>query len=285
MKTLIEVLQSGADYLLGEGVENPRLVMEQLMAHALQCPRLQLYVRFESLIPEETLVRLRSGIKRLGAGEPLQYVVGDTEFMGCRFKTDRRALIPRPDTEPLVNAVLACAPLWARPCPAVADIGTGSGCVVVSLARARPGADYRAVDISGDALALARDNAGLNGVVPVIRFQQGDLLAGFEPASLDAVVANLPYISTAEMEGLPRHIRDHEPGSALDGGDDGLVLIRRLIIEARAVLRPGGWIFLEIGFDQGARVRDTLNEHGYSQATVLPDLGLRDRVVKALRET
>lgn len=283
MKTLLEVLQSGADYLAGKGVDNPRLVMEQLMAHALQCPRLQLYVRFESLIPEATLALLRNGIKRLGAGEPLQYVVGDTEFMGHRFKTDRRALIPRPDTETLVGTVLACEPLWARNCPVLADVGTGSGCVAVSLALARPGAEYRAVDVSGDALALAAENAALNGVGGVIRFQQGDLLAGFEPASLDAVVANLPYITTANMGGLPRHIRCHEPASALDGGADGLLLIRRLINEARSVLRPGGWIFLEIGFDQGTRVVETLVEHGFSQTGVLPDLGLRDRVVQAMR--
>lgn len=283
MKTLLDVLQSGADYLAGKGVDNPRLQMEQLMAHALQCPRLQLYMRFESLIPEATLSLLRNGIKRLGSGEPLQYVVGDTEFMGHRFKIDKRALIPRPDTEPLVNAVLSCDPVWARPSPELADVGTGSGCIAISLALARSGAGYRAVDVSGEALALALENAVLHGVDGIIRFQQGDLLAGFAPASLDAVVANLPYITTAGMEELPRHIRNHEPSSALDGGDDGLRLIRRLIAEARTVLRPGGWIFLEIGFDQGARVVDTLAEHGFSQTVVLPDLGVRDRVVKALR--
>ncbi|MEI6516954.1 MAG: peptide chain release factor N(5)-glutamine methyltransferase, partial [bacterium] len=140
MKKLIEVLQSGADYLAGKGVENPRLVMEQLMSHVLKSPRLHLYLRFESLIPEDQLVSLRGGIKRLGAGEPLQYVVGDTEFMGHRFKTDKRALIPRPDTESLVNAVLACAPLRVGARPTVVDIGTGSGCVVVSLALAHPDA-------------------------------------------------------------------------------------------------------------------------------------------------
>lgn len=283
MKTLLDVLQSGADYLAGKGVENPRLVMEQLMAHTLQCPRLQLYVRFESIIPEATLALLRNGIKRLGSGEPLQYVVGDTEFRGNRFKTDRRALIPRPDTETLVNTVLACEPLWARPCPVLADVGTGSGCIVVSLALARPHAEYRAVDLSIEALELARENAALNGVDRMISFQQGDLLAGFAPASLDAVVANLPYITTAGMEELPRHIRGHEPASALDGGSDGLRLISRLIDEACIALRPGGMIFLEIGFDQGARVVETLSERGFFQAVILPDLGLRDRVAKALR--
>jgi release factor glutamine methyltransferase len=131
MKKLLEVLQSGADYLAGKGVENSRLVMEQLMSHVLQCPRLQLYLRFETMIPEDRLAALREGIKRLGSGVPLQYAVGNTEFMGHRFKTDRRALIPRPDTETLVNAVLACEPLWAVGRPAIVEIGTGSGCVVI----------------------------------------------------------------------------------------------------------------------------------------------------------
>lgn len=282
MKKLIEVLQSGADYLAGKGVETPRLVMEHLMAHVLKCPRLQLYIRFEAPIPEDTLVVLRGGIKRLGAGEPLQYVVGDVEFMGHRFVTDKRALIPRPDTEPLVNAVLACEALWTLDKPVIVDVGTGSGCIVVSLALARPGADYRAVDRSEAALDLARDNAARLGVAAGIGFQSGDLLSGFGPQSLDAVVANLPYITTADCAGLPRHIREHEPLSALDGGADGLDLIRRLIGEARSALRPGGPIFLEIGFDQAARVVDTLRSGAFRDPVVCQDLGGRDRVVHAI---
>jgi len=284
MKKLIEVLQSGADYLAGKGVETPRLIMEQLMAHVLACPRLQLYVRFETIIPEDRLVALRDGIRRLGAGEPLQYVTGDTEFMGHRFKTDRRALIPRPDTECLVNAVLACEPLWAGQRPVIVDIGTGSGCIIISLALARPDAEYRAVDQSEAALALAGENAAGNGVGAGIRFQKGDLLFGFGPHSLDAVVANLPYIPTSVCGGLPRHIRDHEPMSALDGGSEGLDVICRLAVGARTALRPGGWLFLEIGFDQGARVVDTLKECGYTGMVVLQDHGNRDRVVCAVSE-
>ncbi|MEI8120941.1 MAG: peptide chain release factor N(5)-glutamine methyltransferase [bacterium] len=282
MKTLLDVLQSGAGYLAGKGVENSRLVMEQLMAHSLKCPRLHLYLRFETAIPEDRLVRLREGIKRIGAGEPLQYVLGDTEFMGRRFKTDKRALIPRPDTESLVEAVLACASLWALEKPVIVDVGSGSGCIVVSLALAKPQADYRAVDLSEVALSLARENAAGCGVSGRIHFQPGNLLADFAPVSLDAVVSNLPYITTEDCHCLPRHIREHEPMSALDGGPDGLDLIRRLIIEARRVLRPGGWIFLEIGFDQAERVVDCLRTCGFSDSVVSKDLGNRDRVVQAI---
>ena len=283
MKTLLEVLQSGASYLADRGVENPRLVMEQLMSHVLKCPRLQLYVRFETLIPETELVVLRAGIRRLAAGEPLQYVIGDTEFMGHRFKTDRRALIPRPDTETLIAQVLECEALWSIGKPVIADIGTGSGCVVISLALAKPEASYMGVDASEVALGLARENADLNGVGQAIEFKLGNLLDGFEAGSLDAVMANLPYISTADCSVLPRHIREQEPMSALAGGDDGLDLIRSLVEQAVVVLRPGGWIFLEIGFDQGVPVVKWLTRHGYNGVRVHKDLGNRDRVVLACR--
>lgn len=283
MKKLLEVLQSGAEYLAGKGVENPRLVMEQLMSHVLQCPRLQLYVRFETVIPEDKLVSLRLGIRRLGAGEPLQYVVGDTEFMGHRFKTDRRALIPRPDTETLVRSVLACDALWAVGRPAVAEVGVGSGCVLISLALARPEVNYVGVDASEGALALAGENAEANRVASGMVFKQGDLLAGFEPGSLDAVVANLPYIPTGDCDALPGHIRNHEPRTALDGGADGLDIIRRLVQQAAEILKPGGWIFLEIGCDQADRVVEILQACGFSGMVVHKDLGDRDRVVQAIR--
>ncbi len=278
MNRLLDVLRAATEYLGARGVENPRLVTEQLMSHVIGCPRLQLYVRFEGILTEPQLEALRRGVKRLAAGEPLQYVLGDAGFMGHMFKADRRALIPRPDTEPLVTAVLGCDPLWAGGSPRIADVGTGSGCIAISLALARP-AVYTAVDVSEDALSLARENAALLQVADRITFRYGDLLAGFEAGSLDAVVANLPYIRTAEMAALPRHIREHEPLSALDGGEDGLSFIRRLAEESRGVLRADGWLFLEIGFDQGAAVAGYLTKCGYKDVTIHPDLGGRDRVV------
>jgi release factor glutamine methyltransferase len=284
MKTLIEVLQAATDYLAAKGVENPRLVMEQWMSHVLKCPRLQLYLRFETPLPETQLEPLRRGVRRLAAGEPLQYVMGDTEFMGRRFATDRRALIPRPDTERLVEVVLAEESLWARPVPVIADVGTGSGCVIITLALARPGARYLAVDASDDALALARQNAEALGAAPALEFRHGDLLEAMTPRSLDAVVANLPYIPSGACAALPRHIRDHEPPGALDGGPDGLTLIRRLIAQAAAALAPGGTLFLEIGFDQAPAVVECLKQHEFDGVRVHPDLGGRDRVVRAVTQ-
>ena len=280
MKRLIEVLQASTDYLAGKGVDQPRLMAEQLMSQVLRCPRLQLYLRFETPLEEPQLAPLRVGIKRLGAGEPLQYVVGDTEFMGHRLKVDRRALIPRPETEELVDSVLKCAPLWETQSPAVADVGTGSGCIVISLALARPEARYMAIDASAEAIELAQENAALYKA-PSIDFRVGDLLEGVEASSLDAVIANLPYIPTRDCLSLPRHIREHEPLSALDGGEDGLSVIGRLVEEARDVLKPGGRLFLEIGFDQGRRVVKCLEALGYNAVTVHQDLGRRDRMVEA----
>jgi release factor glutamine methyltransferase len=280
MKRLLEILQASSDYLAGKGVDQPRLTAEQLMSHVLRCPRLQLYLRFEVPLDEPQLVPLRAAIKRLGAGDPLQYVLGDTEFMGRRFKVDARALIPRPETEELVDRVLNCTPLWANPIPVVADVGTGSGCIVISLAVARPSARYLAIDASPAAIELARENAALNKTVS-IEFRVGDLLAGVAAGSLDGVIANLPYIPTHDCATLPRHIREHEPLSALDGGEDGLFLIRRLISGAWDGLKPGGHLFLEIGFDQSGRVVKCLNSLGYDGVTVHQDLGGRDRMVEA----
>jgi len=279
MKRLLDVLQASADYLAGKGVSDPRLQAEQWMSHVLRCSRMQLYVRFETMLDEAQLAPMRDGIRRLAAGEPLQYIVGDVEFMGYRFKVDRRALIPRPDTETLVTTALECRELWAPGNVKVADVGTGTGCVAVSLARERPDASFVAVDLHADALELARENAEGNGVAGRIEFRQGDLLGGFGDGELDAVVSNPPYIASDACSRLPRVIRDHEPRAALDGGDGGLELLQRLAEEARRVLKPGGWLFVEIGFDQAPAVVGFFRENGYEAVAARTDLGGRDRVV------
>ena len=278
MRRLLEVLQAAADYLAGKGVENPRLVTEHLMSHVLKCPRLQLYVRFESELDDAQLAALRAGVRRLAAHEPLQYVVGETDFMGHRFKVDRRALIPRPETEILVETALKDDSVWAAPSPAVADVGTGRGCVAISLALAHPEARLTGLDASEDALALARANAELNGVAGRMTFRRADLVAGVEPGSLDAVAANLPYIPSSDCDRLPPHIRNHEPRMALDGGADGLRVIFRLIEAALPGLKEGGGLFLETGCDQTCAVSDYMTTYGYQRVETRRDLAGRDRV-------
>ncbi len=280
-RRLLEVLQSGAAWMETRGVEHPRLSFEWLAARALGCKRLELYLRFETILSESQLVMLRDGMRRMAAGEPLAYVLGDAEFMGRRFVVDRRVLVPRPETEELVGHVLACAPLWQIPAPMVADIGTGSGCIALTLAAERPAAVVMGVDLSEAALAVARGNAERLELGARVRFEQRDLLGGVSGASLDGVVANLPYIARGELAGLPKTVRAYEPESALDGGADGLDLVRRLAGQARVALRPGGWLFLEIGAAQGPLTREYLSALGYADVAIEPDLAGRARVAIA----
>jgi release factor glutamine methyltransferase len=278
--TVVALLQKAADYLAAHGVEPARLTAEWLAAEALGCRRLDLYLRFDQPVTEEARMRIRSGLTRLGNGEPVQYVLGTAEFMTERVRVDRRVLIPRPETEQLVEGVLATPVLAAHPAPTLADIGTGSGCIALALARAWPAATIWAVDCSLDALAVAAENIR-RAPAPGIHLLAGDLLSGFRAGSLDGVIANLPYIATAECDRLPRNVRDFEPRMALDGGLDGLDGIRRLAEQARTVLRPGGVLWLEIGSGQGAAVRIVLE--GYESVAVLPDYAGRERRVRAFR--
>ena len=184
----------------------------------------------------------------------MAYVVGHTEFCALEFQIDRRALIPRPETEQLVE--LALRRLKALNLPSqtlVVDVGTGSGCIAVSLAVKLSNVRFMATDISSDALALAHDNAKKHKVNSRIQFLRGDLLAPV-PVRADGVVANLPYVTTAEWQSLPRHIRNHEPRTALDGGTDGLDFIRRLLSQASKHVKPDGWLLIEIGSTQGPAV-------------------------------
>ncbi len=218
----------------------------------------------------------REVVFSLGDREPLHGAVRD-------FLCDRRALVPRPETEQLAEWVLAWAPLWARPKPVVADVGTGSGCLAVTLALERPAARVLATDTSSDALALARENAARHGVGGRLWFRQQDLLAGQPPASLDAVVSNPPYVATADWARCAATVRDFEPRAALDGGPDGLAVIRRLVRQARDALAPGGALFLEIGDRQAGAVRALLEAAGFADACVRRDHAGRDRLLRAVR--
>ena len=277
--TVGRALRDAAANLGEQGAAEARSVAELLLAEVLACPPLELPLHAEDELPAEQGRALAELVRRAAAGLPVQYVLGKTEFMGHVFRVDPRVLIPRPDTERLVELVLACPPLRRRPRPVIVDVGTGSGCIVISLALGRAGPEYQGVDVSADAIRLARENAAYLGVAGRITFRVGDLLAAAAPGSVDAVVANLPYIRRADLAGLPRHIRDHEPRAALDGGADGLDLIRRLAPQAWTALRPGGFLFLEIGCDQGAAARGLLEQAGFTNVRVEQDLGRRDRVV------
>lgn len=276
--TLGDVLQASEQYLAGRGVEHPRLAAELLAARLVRCPRLELTMHRDRALPESHLAAMRRGIKRVGDGEPVQYVLGEADFRGHVLAVDARCLIPRPETEELVEEVLRCEPLWASP-PGIVDIGTGSGCISIALARERPGGARIGHDVSADALTLARENASRHGVGDAIVFTDHDLSDLLEPESVDAIVSNPPYIATADWERLPAHIRDHEPRMALDGGPDGLAVLRDIIEDAPILLKRGGWIFLEIGHDQAAAVTAMLREAGFDPVTCRKDAAGRDRIV------
>jgi len=282
-RTVREVLAAGAGFLEGKGPENPRLACEMLLSRLLGCKRLDLYLQYDRVLDEPRLAAMRRGVKRLAAGEPVQYILGETEFMGHGFKVDRRALIPRPETELLTEAVLNAKALWEGDASdgsgvLLADVGTGCGCIAVSLALARPAARCVAFDISAEALDLARANARAHGVEERVAFVHGELSDGLEPGMVSAVTANLPYVPTAEYEKLPPHIREHEPRAALDGGDDGLAVIRDVIADAAIALQVGGFLFLETGTGQGAAVRSLLEKSGFEQIEIRPDLAGHDRI-------
>ena len=278
-KNVLDVLTAGAKFLESKNIENPRLICEILLSRLLSCPRMELYLKHNTELSEKKLEAMRRGIKRAAAGEPVQYITGEAGFMNSTFKVDKRALIPRPETEVLVNMVLECKSIWARESPAIVDVGTGSGCIILSLATEKPAGKYLAIDVSEEALALARENAAALNLSERVHFINADLADVVDPESIDAVVANLPYIPGNVCETLATQVRDHEPRSALDGGPDGLDIIRSVIQDAGFILKNGGMIFLEIGDDQGSKVKNLLEASGFADVSVTQDLNSRDRVV------
>lgn len=266
--TVLEVITAAAGHLEKNGVESPRLNAEHLLAHALgRRKRLDLYLEFDRPLSEAERAPLRDLVRRRAAGVPLQHLLGSVEFCGRTFLCDARALIPRPETEQLVEHVLAWEPGF-RPA-SVLDVGTGSGVIAISLAAALPACRVAAIDVSTDALDLARANAAAHGVDGRIDFHHGDLLPEGN-ATFACLVANLPYIAAGEIGALSREVR-HDPVLALDGGPDGMDLIARLVRTAPPRLAPGGRIALEIGHDQSARVSALLAENKYRDIVIRPD--------------
>ena len=277
---ILELINKTTPYLEKAGVASPRLTIELLLAHVLKKKRLQLYLEFERELDEVTLEVLRGLVKRRVAGEPLQYVTGETEFCGLKLAVDRRVLIPRPETELLVEVVAARQPAT------VVDVGTGSGCIALALAQRLPAAAITATDISPDALTVARANAARYDFKNFTRFLQGDLLSTLPDSfTADAVVSNPPYIASRELAGLPREVKDFEPAQALFAGVDGLEVIRRLVIDARRFLSPTGFVALEIGAGQRAAVAELFGSAGYTVAQVEKDLQGHERVIVAVTQT
>jgi len=270
------------------GIETARLDAELLLAETLNATRVDLYTHPERPLSVEERALYRSYIERRLAAEPVAYILGRKAFRYLTLKVTPAVLVPRPETELLVEAVLefACrAGAAAVRGLLVADVGTGSGAVGISVAKEVEGSTVYATDESREALEVAKENAKACGVSDRVVFLVGNLLEpmpGEVIGSLDAVVSNPPYVSSAQIETLPREIRDHEPRGALDGGPDGLDVIRRLMVSAREALRPGGLLAIEIGEDQGEAAVE-LAQGDFERAEVRKDLGGHDRVLVARR--
>ena len=279
--TLGTLIRRGAAYLARHGVpvaEAPTQA-EILAEEATGFTRGKLLLHHEDIPNTETVDRLREMLVRVAKGEPLQYVVGHWPFCGAELEVAPCALIPRPETEGLVERILR-HPVW-RTARFAADIGTGTGAIAIALALAakaehRP-VEIHAIDLSPEALNLARNNAVDNGVKDLVFCDEGNGASGLPQGRYDFIVSNPPYIASADVDALPPLIRDREPRLALDGGPDGLDVLRQIILDATQALRPGGRLFLEIGEDQGLSVRRLLERAGYGDVVIARDLAGHDR--------
>jgi release factor glutamine methyltransferase len=274
--TVLEVLQASTEYFRKRNIESARLNAEHLLAHLLGQKRIELYLEFDRSLSESELVPLRELVRRRGEGEPLQHLLGTTEFCGLVFLCDKRAMVPRPETEELVEAIMAdCGSRSAD--LKILDVGTGSGVIALSLAVKLPRATVKAVDVSEDALALARENAGRLGLAQRVEFSHGNLLGTFSER-FDVIIANLPYIAMHERDSLSREVL-RDPEIALFGGQNGDELIQELICRAPERLLAGGLLALEIGASQTEAVVSALAEKKYEDIQAKTDYSGNPRFV------
>jgi release factor glutamine methyltransferase len=278
MMSLLDVLKGASEFLSKQGVEQPRLNAEHLLAHVMGLKRMDLYLQFDRPLGENERAPLRDLVRRRGTGLPLQHLLGSVEFFGRTFKSDARALIPRPETEQLVERALTYKSLSN-----ILDVGTGTGVIPLTLTLERPEAKVTATDISPEALSLAQENAVLLDVEK-ITFLEADLipLKFSETGPFDLITSNLPYIPSGDIAGLSREVQ-HDPLLALDGGVNGLDLIVRLAPLAAEHLAPEGHLLLEIGIDQSEQVIACLAGHNYRDIIALPDYQGILRFIEAVK--
>jgi len=283
-----ETLAKTSPYLAARGVPDAQVAAELLAARLLKCTRGLLASALDRAVSDKALEAMRRGMARLVQGEPLQYVLGEWDFRTLTLKCDRRALIPRPETEELVTRVLAFlrrrADAVSAPRPLVVDVGTGTGAIILSLAQEFRGeATLIGSDVSEDAIALAQENAARCGLSERVKFVVMDGLDDFdEPQCVDVIVSNPPYIARAVCETLDPRVKDFEPRLALDGGESGLDFYDRYLADALNLLKPGGAVFFEIGEDQGEALRKLLTDYGFGDVKIEKDFAGHDRYASAV---
>jgi len=279
MPSVLEIIQKSSEFLSARGVESARLNAELLIGHALELKRMQLYLQFERVLTEPELEKIRPLVKRRSQREPLQYIIGTVEFGGLKLKVDRRALIPRPETELLIEKIIG---LCVQPPLSVLDLGTGTGAIALALAKAFPEAQVTAVEVSTEAMALAAENVLASGFGPRVRLINSAWFKGLlSEGRFELIVSNPPYLTAAETDAAAPEVRGHEPRSALVGGLDGRVDLREIIVAASPFLAPGGLLALETGIAQHAELMALAAAHGFERIESSRDLTGRDRFIFA----
>lgn len=288
--TVRRILEWTGAFFTRKGVDAPRLSADLLLAHVLDVPRTKLYTDHDRVLTDAQLATYRDLVKRAAEEEPIAYLTGKAHFFTLEFEVTRDVLIPRPDTETLVEDVLQTARIQpGLEAPRVLDLCTGSGCIACAIARHLKNATVLATDISAPAVAVARRNVERLGLTDRVTVEEGDLYEpvshAVDPRPFDLIVCNPPYIATQQLETLDRSVREYEPLRALDGGPDGLSLHRRILEGAASRLVPGGRIYLEIAFDQGELAQQVAAEYpDFEDIRILKDYGGRDRVLSARRK-
>ena len=277
--TIRDALAAAVARLQSEPIGSPRMAAETLLMHVLSCDRAYLHAHPERELAEAEQRRLEHAVAERASGKPLQYITGHQEFWGLDFIVSPAVLIPRPETEHLVEAALEIAKEQSH--SRIVDVGTGSGCIILALASELPNAELHATEISPPALEVARKNAEHLGLRHRVELHQGNILAPFanQPMAFDLIVSNPPYVGRDEADKVQREVREHEPEVAVFAGEEGMDVYRRLVPQALAVLKPGGWLLVEIGYSIEARVRALLS--GWNEIAAIPDLQGIPRVVKA----
>ncbi len=278
--TIRRVLEWTTGHLQKHGSETPRLEAEILLAHARKCKRIELYTNYDLELTDAVRATMRDLVNRRAKREPVAYLVGYREFFSLEFRVTPDVLIPRPETETLVMEAIAVAkPL---PSPTVLDLCTGSGCVAIAIAKNCPKATVTATDISPAALLVATENATKHKLTERITFLEGDLLAPIAAGTtFDVIVSNPPYIPSAEIATLHADVQQYEPRLALDGGNDGLDIIRRILTDAKPFLKPDGWLMFEFTPEQAATIHSLAQEHGYCDVTIVKDTAHQPRFLRA----
>lgn len=290
MRTVLELLTLAQEHLAKNGVEQPRLNAEILLCEVTGKKRLDLYMEYDQPLTEDEVDLFREHIRQRALRKPVQYIIGETEFYGLKFKVNEDVLIPRPETELMVEKIIEHIDLNSLLYTGeiiVFDMCTGSGCIAVSLAKKLGGTRVYASDISQEALKVAAENAGSNSVESKITFLHGDLEQPFSDEAVpkaDILVSNPPYVSQADWDELAPEVADCEPRGALYGGVDGLDILRKIIPAGQNLLKDGGTIFLEIGWKQDQAVEKLLEEAGYTEIKFFEDLGGIRRIAKASKK-